>query len=95
MLSTPAVRAWSGAEADKILHQHADRIIGSRFVIAGKEDDEGSRVKARWRLQGHLDPDFKAKILSGPVILPPCLRFHAHYSVSAGACAWEISAERS
>ena len=64
MCSKPAVRVWSGAEADRIRKQRADRFIGSRFVVTRKEDEEGSRVKARWCLQGHLDPDFKAKILS-------------------------------
>ena len=35
------------------------------FVIINKQDEDGERVKSRWCLQGHLDPDFQEKIRSG------------------------------
>ena len=40
--------------------------MGSRFVITEKnEDGEATRMKARWCLQGHLDPDVLDKVKSG------------------------------
>ena len=39
--------------------------IGSRFVVVNKSDEDGERVKSRWCLQGHLDPDFREKLSSG------------------------------
>ena len=60
-----AVRVWTGAKAKEIRARHADRFVGSRFVIVNKTDEDGSRIKARLCLQGHLDPDFHTKIQSG------------------------------
>ena len=60
-----AVRAWTGAEAKRIRERHPDRFVGSRFVITRKTDEDGSRIKARICLQGHSEPDFHQKILSG------------------------------
>ena len=54
--------------------KNLDRFIGSRFVIVNKQDEEGCRVKSRWCLQGHLDPDFHEKTMSGacqsPILHP-------------------------
>ena len=60
-----AVRVWKGAKAAAIRQKYGHRFIGSRFVVIRKTDEDGSRIKSRWCLQGHLDPDFHAKILSG------------------------------
>ena len=60
-----AVRIWTGPKAQEIRRKHSDRFIGSRFVVTRKEDEEGSRIKARICLQGHLDPDSHKKIESG------------------------------
>ena len=49
----PAVRVWTGAKAKHILSKHPDRFVGSRFVIAEKLEDQSTRIKARWCLQGH------------------------------------------
>jgi len=65
LLGKNAIRIWTGAKAKAIRQNHSDRFIGSRFVIVKKSDDEGERVKSRWCLQGHLDPDFHEKIISG------------------------------
>ena len=56
-----AVRIWTGAEARRIKERHPDRFVG----ITRKTDEDGSRIKARICLQGHSDPDFHKKILSG------------------------------
>ena len=61
----PAVRVWTGAKAQQILNKHPNRFVGSRFVIVEKSEDQSTRIKARWCLQGHLDPDFREKITSG------------------------------
>ena len=61
--SKQAVRVWLGSDAAKIRRRHADRFIGSRFVVTNKKEDETERIKARWVLQGHNDPDFR--VLSG------------------------------
>lgn len=65
LLGKNAVRVWSGDRAAEIKRKHPDRFIGSRFVVTRKVDEEGERVKSRWCLQGHLDPDFQEKIQSG------------------------------
>ena len=39
--------------------------MGSRFVVTKKVDEDGERIKARWCLQGHLDPDVLQKVSSG------------------------------
>ncbi|CAE7402078.1 RE1, partial [Symbiodinium microadriaticum] len=65
MTSKPAVKVWSGADATRIRRNHPDRFVGSRFVVTRKVDEDGERVKARWCLQGHLDPDVMDKVSSG------------------------------
>ena len=65
MQSKPSVKVWTGADAERIRRERPDRLIGSRFVVTEKVEEEGSRIKARWCLQGHLDPDVEAKVLSG------------------------------
>ena len=60
-----AIRVWKGAKAREIRNKHPDRFIGSRFVVINKKDEDGERIKSRWCLQGHLDPDFQEKIRSG------------------------------
>ena len=65
LLGKNAIQVWTGAEAKRRATQFPDRFIGSRFVCTRKVDEEGSRTKARWCLQGHSDPDFKDKINSG------------------------------
>ena len=75
ILDKTAVRIHYGKKATKIKEQYADRFIGSRFVIVRKateenqpiiEDDPNSyRVKSRWCLQGHLDPDLDKKVEQG------------------------------
>lgn len=60
-----AVRVISGKAATAIKEKHSDRFIGSRFVITEKNDEEGYRIKSRWCLQGHSDPDFRSKLSAG------------------------------
>ena len=68
ILSKPyAVKIHYGKQARRIREQYPDRFIGSRFVLTRKPIEEGCpidphdiqtfRVKGRWCLQGHLDPD--------------------------------------
>ena len=61
----PAVRVWTGAKAKMLREKYPERFIGSRFVITEKTEDQDTRIKARWCLRGHLDPDFKEKIDNG------------------------------
>ena len=65
LLGKNAIRIWKGADAKRLAAKHPDRFIGSRFVCTRKIEEEGTRTKARWCLQGHSDPDFKDKINSG------------------------------
>ena len=70
-----AVKIHYGKRAAKLLEAHPDRFIGSRFVITRKAADESRpivdddlstyRVKSRWCLQGHLDPDLDRKVQDG------------------------------
>ena len=61
----PAIKVWTGAKAKMLRDKYPERFIGSRFVITEKTEDQDTRIKARWCLQGHLDPDFKEKIDNG------------------------------
>ena len=65
LIGKGAFQVWTGKKAARIKREHADRFIGSRFVIVEKNDEDGRRVKARLCLQGHSDPDFETKITSG------------------------------
>ena len=60
-----AVRVHTGLKARMFREKHPDRFIGSRFVITEKKEEEDVRIKARWCLQGHLDPDFAEKVATG------------------------------
>lgn len=52
-------------EAAVIRKQKPDRIMSSRFVITEKQEDKSTRVKSRWCLRGHHDPDLIQKVLAG------------------------------
>lgn len=54
---------WSQRKTNPRKTEH--RFIGSRFVVVNKSDEDGERVKSRWCLQAHLDPDFREKLSSG------------------------------
>ena len=75
ILDKHAVKIHYGKRAQALREKHADRFIGSRFVITKKateedkpirDDDPNSyRIKSRWCLQGHLDPDLDRKVEAG------------------------------
>ena len=65
LLGKNAIKVWRGERARQIKAKQSHRFIGSRFVVVNKCDEEGERIKSRWCLQGHLDPDFKEKLDSG------------------------------
>ena len=75
LISKGAVKVISGRQAEHIKEKLSHRFIGSRFVIVRKGAVEGQqidptdpntyRVKSRWCLQGHLDPDLDDKAESG------------------------------
>ena len=66
-----AVRLVLGAQAAAVRKHSPERIMGSRFVMTWKhEDNAAPRMKARWCLQGHLDPDLSAKALAGDLQSP-------------------------
>ena len=52
-------------EAVSLRKNKADRIMTSRFVVTEKTEDEDKRLKSRWCLRGHHDPDLITKILAG------------------------------
>ena len=75
ILEKGAVRVHYGRRAAEIRSKYSDRFIGSRFVIVKKAVEENKsvddsdpssfRVKSRWCLQGHLDPDLNKKVEAG------------------------------
>lgn len=75
IIDKQAVKIHYGKRAAQIRERYADRFIGSRFVITKKpmeenqpiidEDSSTFRVKSRWCLQGHLDPDLDKKVQDG------------------------------
>ena len=60
-----ALKVISPKQASRIRHDKPDRIMTSRFVVTRKVEDETSKIKARWCLRGHHDPDLITKIVSG------------------------------
>ena len=71
LTSRHAVRLVLGQEAREVRRRCPDRIMGSRFVCTWKEEeDQPGRVKSRWCLQGHLDPDLSSKALAGDLQSP-------------------------
>ena len=74
-----AVRLLSSSESAWVRKKQPERIMGSRFVLTKKpledivenggkadpEDPSHWKVKARWCLQGHLDPDLSSKAREG------------------------------
>eukprot|EP00435_Cladocopium_sp_Y103_P055765 s362_g18.t1 len=79
LLGKEAVRLVPPSKAKWIKEHQADRIMGSRFVITKKaledviengvipqvDNPEHWKVKARFCLQGHLDPDLSSKAEAG------------------------------
>ena len=66
-----ATRVVYGPEAERVRRKFPNRIMGSRFVVTEKqEEDAPVRVKARWCLQGHLDPDLQLKASAGDLQSP-------------------------
>ena len=80
LASKPAIKIHYGKRAKEIKERYSHRFIGSRFVITRKPIEEGCNVnpedinsfsaKARWCLQGHLDPDLTEKAQSGMLQSP-------------------------
>lgn len=80
IISKGAIRIHYGKKAQEIKKKHANRFIGSRFVITRKPlqenghydplDPKTYRVKSRLCLQGHLDPDLSEKAASGRLQSP-------------------------
>ena len=80
ILEKGAVKIHYGKKAAQIKEQQSHRFIGSRFVITRKATEENQaidennpstyRVKSRWCLQGHLDPDLDQKVNAGMLQSP-------------------------
>ena len=62
-------------QANHIRRRQADRIMSSRFVITEKSEDGDTKIKARWCLRGHHDPDLVQKVLSGKCHSPTLSQF--------------------
>ena len=84
LIDKQAVRVVPPKEANWIKQHQPDRIMGSRYVVVkkpeeelienGKQPDPANlehwKVKARWCLQGHLDPDLHTKVREGQLQSP-------------------------
>ena len=62
-------------QAQRIRDTKPHRIMTSRFVVAEKHEDGESKVKSRWCLRGHHDPDLTQKILAGKCHSPTLSQF--------------------
>ena len=62
-------------EAKRIRTNRPDRIMTSRFVIVEKHEDGDSKIKSRWCLRGHHDPDLFTKVLAGKCHSPTLSQF--------------------
>jgi hypothetical protein len=84
LIDKGAVRIVPAHESNWIRNHKANRIMGSRFVIVKKPEEDivetrGQadpsnlshwKVKARWCLQAHLDPDLSDKASAGRLQSP-------------------------
>ena len=52
-------------QAQGVRRHQGHRIMSSRFVITKKTEDGDTKIKARWCLRGHHDPDLIQKVLAG------------------------------
>ena len=60
-----------GSQAEDIRQKLSHRIMDSRYVVTMKqEEDSDPRVKARWCLLGHRDPDLSEKAQAGDLQSP-------------------------
>ena len=62
-------------EAKRIRTNRPDRIMTSRFVIVEKHEGGDSKIKSRWCLRGHHDPDLFTKVLAGKCHSPTLFQF--------------------
>ena len=65
-----AGRLVLGNQAQLIRQRFSHRIMESRFVITEKREEEDVRIKARWCLLGHKDPDLNVKAAAGDLKSP-------------------------
>ena len=70
-----AIKVLPPSEAKKIRERRPDRIMTSRFVIVEKHEDGDSKIKSRWCLRGHHDPDLLQKVLAGKCHSPTLSQF--------------------
>ena len=70
-----AIRVIPPNEAKKVRSRKPDRIMTSRFVIVEKHEDGNSKIKSRWCLRGHHDPDLLQKVLAGKCHSPTLSQF--------------------
>lgn len=75
LMEKNAIKIHRGKHAAWLKTQYPERFMGSRFVIVRKpieenllmdiNDSSTFRIKSRWCLQGHLDPDLDQKLGEG------------------------------
>ena len=70
-----ALKVIMPRDAARIRSTRPDRIMTSRFVIVEKHEDGDSKIKARWCLRGHHDPDLFTKVLAGKCHSPTLSQF--------------------
>ena len=70
-----ALQVTPPQQARRIRSCRPDRIMTGRFVIIEKHDDGDSKIKSRWGLRGHHDPDLFTKVLAGKCHSPTLSQF--------------------
>lgn len=75
LIEKGAIKVHTGKKAAWLKSKYPERFMGSRFVIVRKpleenlhintSDPSSFRIKSRWCLQGHLDPDLDRKLDEG------------------------------
>ena len=101
LMEKGAIRVHTGKKAAWIKTHHPDRFMGSRFVIVRKpleenlhfdpEDPNTFRVKSRWCLQGHLDPDLDTKLHEGLLQSPTLSQIGRMILMQViSSCGWDL-----
>lgn len=70
-----AIKVILPKAAAKIRREQPNRIMTSRFVVTEKHEDGETKVKSRWCLRGHHDPDLVQKVLAGKCHSPTLSQF--------------------
>ena len=87
-----ANRVLDPREAALVRKRKPDRIMSSRFVITQEHEDGNTRMKSRWCLRGHHDPDLMEKVAAGKCQSLTLAQMNKNMLLQVlASCQWEMN----